>query len=153
MPHPAFPTPRPTRHRRNWLCFAEPLIRLIHHNPFLVKYLSRFSLRGDWLCFAESRPAPAAIPAPPCVARSCPFEANWLCFARLPPDRWQRQGLWPWRWSSLPTHGELGLFVQDATPSHLSGLGATGTAGNWLRFALHTSPELALFAQRSSADY
>jgi hypothetical protein len=83
MPHPASPTPRPTRHRRNWLCFVQPLMRTIHHNPCLIKYLSRLSLRRNWLCFAESNPAPAAIPALPCVARSCPFEANWLCFARI----------------------------------------------------------------------
>ncbi len=44
---------RPASGRRNWLCSVDALIRAIHHNSFLTKCLSRLSLRGNWLCFAQ----------------------------------------------------------------------------------------------------
>jgi hypothetical protein len=103
------PSPRqPRSGRRNWLCFVDALIRVIHHNAFRTKYLSRPLPRGDW-----------------------------LCFARLPPAGWHRQGLRPWRWSSLSIGGRLGLFgaTDLRTAGDRTGRRRSSSAlPNWLCF-------------------
>jgi len=68
----------------------------------------------------EGRGRDPAAPVPRASSHPAP-PGKLGSFCAFVPHGWQRQGLWPWRWSSLPVGGKLGSFCAFAPSSHAPG--------------------------------
>jgi hypothetical protein len=71
--------------------------------------------RAEWLCLYHSVPPVPLAALPPAAVRA----GTGFVWRVRSSDGWQRQGQRPWRWSFLPTHGKLALFVQGRPAANL----------------------------------
>jgi hypothetical protein len=148
----------------NWVCLAQYALRRLGR---CLPRLAPISGRIGKLASFCRRLLCAIFTITPFPPSTCPFlslRRNWLRFASLPPDGWQRQGLRPWRWSSRHVPGKLGSFYTIAPATGDTGLSPVAPAArpdraaevargtNWLRFARTPATKKARTWSRKSVD-